>query len=390
MNLITGIISEEWETVLQKQMLETGKEEARCAIEAGDFEDGIPFITVIIDGGWAKRSYGHGFSSLSGVAVIIGKKTGKLLYLGVRNKFCSVCCSNKTKQTNCKDIHVCYKNYTGSSTGMEQNGDSSVYARIIERVNYGRSLIKLECANHVTRCYTSNLHKISLKTTHDIDSRRILRTHIPRLSTAVRSAIINNSKTTKDVEQLREDLRNSPYHVFGDHSNCRLEYCKRKNEDEINSVTLLKQTKMFSEVWSALDYLVCKSNRLVTNATTNYAERYMSLVSKFSGGKRINFYKRVKTKKSISFVAFCQRREKQNALRKKQTKDRLRKKHQGTSEDQEYGPNTAKPDMDEENLETEKNRILKTVQRDAMERYAIEIKTRGQHENLEWRSQHLI
>ncbi|KAK4886786.1 hypothetical protein RN001_003057 [Aquatica leii] len=80
---LESIISEEWETVLQKQMLETGKEEARCAIEAGDFEDGIPFITVIIDGGWAKRSYGHGFSSLSGVAVIIGKKTGKLLYLGI-------------------------------------------------------------------------------------------------------------------------------------------------------------------------------------------------------------------------------------------------------------------------------------------------------------------
>ncbi|KAK4883397.1 hypothetical protein RN001_006716 [Aquatica leii] len=112
------------------------------------------------------------------------------------------------------------------------------------------------------------------------------------LSTAVRSAIINNSKTIKDVEQLREDLRNSPYHVFGDHSKCPLEYCKRKNEDEINYVTLLKQIKMFSEVWSALDYLVCKANRLVTNATTNYAERYMSLVSKFSGGKRINFCKR--------------------------------------------------------------------------------------------------
>lgn len=52
-----------------KQMKEAIEEEKRLAIEAGDVDEktGIPFITVVCDGGWAKRSYRVNFSSLSGV-----------------------------------------------------------------------------------------------------------------------------------------------------------------------------------------------------------------------------------------------------------------------------------------------------------------------------------
>ncbi|KAK5639399.1 hypothetical protein RI129_011891 [Pyrocoelia pectoralis] len=182
---IETIVGEEWELILQKEMTAAGEEERRQAIEAGNLEKGIPFITVIIDGGWAKRSYGHGFR----------KKTGKLLFLG---------------------------------------------------------------------------------------TRRILKTHIPRLSIAVRSAISNNSKEGSDLQQLRQDLKNGPYHVFGDHKNCRIQYCKRQDKQEMNHVPLLQQSDIFSEI----------SHRLTTNTTTNYAERYMSLVSKFSGGKRVNYCQR--------------------------------------------------------------------------------------------------
>lgn len=157
-------VGDDWQEILQKQMLEAGQAEKSLALEAEEVENGVPYITVIIDGGWAKRSYGHGFSSLSGVAVIIGKRTGKLLFLGVRNKYCSVCSSARAKDSD--KPHICYKNYNGTSTGMEQDiiiegfnrsiedhgvqykyvvgdGDSSVYARIIERVTYGRFVEKL-------------------------------------------------------------------------------------------------------------------------------------------------------------------------------------------------------------------------------------------------------
>ena len=44
-----------------------------------------------VDGGWSKRSHKHSYNVKSGVAIIIGKETGKLLHIGVRNKFCHAC-----------------------------------------------------------------------------------------------------------------------------------------------------------------------------------------------------------------------------------------------------------------------------------------------------------
>lgn len=51
-------------------MRENAEEERRIAIEKNNYLNGVPYITVIGNGGWAKRSYGHGMSSLSGVVSI--------------------------------------------------------------------------------------------------------------------------------------------------------------------------------------------------------------------------------------------------------------------------------------------------------------------------------
>ena len=66
---------------------------------AGKTDEDVPAIHVIADGGWSMRSHQHRYSAKSGVAVIIGERTKKLLYLGVRNKFCSinVIAANKAK-----------------------------------------------------------------------------------------------------------------------------------------------------------------------------------------------------------------------------------------------------------------------------------------------------
>ena len=53
---------------------------------------------------WAKNCDNAGYNANSGVAIIIGKATGKLLYLGVRNKYCSACAQGIPK-------HQCYKNW---------------------------------------------------------------------------------------------------------------------------------------------------------------------------------------------------------------------------------------------------------------------------------------
>ena len=84
-------IGEWWQENLWEFMLEAGREEKRPAEERGDFHHGVPAITVVVDGGWSKRSHKHSYNAKSGVAVIVGQETGKLLHIGVRNKYCSAC-----------------------------------------------------------------------------------------------------------------------------------------------------------------------------------------------------------------------------------------------------------------------------------------------------------
>ena len=84
-------IGEMWKQALQQSMLEAGRREREIAIQKGHFHEGVLAITVIVDGGWSKRSHKHSYNAKSGVAIIIGKETGKLLHIGVRNKFCHAC-----------------------------------------------------------------------------------------------------------------------------------------------------------------------------------------------------------------------------------------------------------------------------------------------------------
>ena len=81
-------IGELWEQEMEKAMLEAGKEEKRLAEEKGDYHQGVPAITVIVDG-WSKHSHKHLYNAKSGVGIIIGQRTGKILHIGVRNKYCS-------------------------------------------------------------------------------------------------------------------------------------------------------------------------------------------------------------------------------------------------------------------------------------------------------------
>ncbi len=84
-------IGESWKQMPLTSIAEAGQEEKRIAEERGSFHESVPAITVIVDGGCSKRSHKHSYNAKSGVAIIIGKATGKLLYIGVRNKYCHAC-----------------------------------------------------------------------------------------------------------------------------------------------------------------------------------------------------------------------------------------------------------------------------------------------------------
>jgi len=240
-----------WQNTLADKVVAAIQEVRALAWAKGDVtSDGMLFIAAIVDGGRGKRSYGHNYSSNSGVGCVIGERTGKLLYLGVRNK-CCYRCSVSAPDADPVD-HVCTKNFTGPSTGMEQtiiveglthvyrehglwvkfvigDGDPSVYARVRERAPRGSLVLKLECSNHMTRNYTSKLHAVRQNTKFPLAARKVLTDTIPRLSAAVRGATRNSAEEGGGVEQLRADLRNGPRHVFGDHSGCRAAYCTRRS-----------------------------------------------------------------------------------------------------------------------------------------------------------------
>ena len=162
---------------LAHSMLEIAEEEKQHAIVTNSFHQGVPSITVVVDGGWSKRAHKHSYNAKSGVAVIFGSHTRKLLFMGVCNKFCAVCAVAANKGRDAPQ-HRCYRNWSGSSAAMESDiiaegfslsqqmyglrymavigdGDSSVMATI--RQAYGIFVSKIECANHACKAYRNRL-----------------------------------------------------------------------------------------------------------------------------------------------------------------------------------------------------------------------------------------
>ena len=239
-------IGEWWREKLNESLIEAGREEKRLAEENGDYHQGVPAITVIVDGGWCKRSHKHSYNAKSGVAIIIGLRTGKLLHIGVRNKYCANCAQGI-------ENHKCYKNWSESSSQMETNiilegflkseamhgvrylkfigdGDSSVYPTLINEVPiWGHDIKKIGCANHATKCYRSSLEKLVSEKTHYKGKGGLTGAMRKRLASAARCAIKMRSlekDRARAIKQLEEDLMNDPMHCFGNHSQCSPDFCR--------------------------------------------------------------------------------------------------------------------------------------------------------------------
>ncbi|CAB3229525.1 unnamed protein product [Arctia plantaginis] len=102
-------------------IIEEECEDSMSETHKGDLnptKNGKPVIDVYVDGVWCTRSYGNNYRALSGVAAIVGRRSGEVLCIGVKNKYCLICARAEKKKETPKQ-HVCYKNYEGSSSGME-------------------------------------------------------------------------------------------------------------------------------------------------------------------------------------------------------------------------------------------------------------------------------
>ena len=245
----------------------------KVSFDRGDYHQGVPAITVIVDGGWCKRSHKHSYNAKSGVAIIIGKATEKLLHLGVRNKYCSACAQGIPKEK-----HPCYMNWSASSSEMEKDiilegflaaesthgvrymrivgdGDSSVYSTLLVEVpGWGHDIKKLECANHACKCYRGALEKVVQENPSYKGAGGLTKKMRQRLVGAARCAIKMRSKETdrkKAIKSLERDLINSPLHCFGQHDHCSTNFCstaREKAQQQSSSVLQSSSSVPFVEL----------------------------------------------------------------------------------------------------------------------------------------------
>lgn len=148
-------------------------------------------LTVSGDGSWKKR----GFTSLFGVATLIGKFTNKVLDFVVRSAFCQSCANWKSKQGSIeynlwKESHdeECSANHHGSAGKMEVDavremftrstellgvkyenyigdGDTKTFKSILNLNPYDHLIVKKkECVGHVQKRMGSRLRAVKQKT----------------------------------------------------------------------------------------------------------------------------------------------------------------------------------------------------------------------------------
>ena len=252
------MIGDWWAKVLEEDLKKAAEEEREHAIATGSYFQGVPAVTVICDGGWAKRSHKHTYNAMAGVGVIFGQHTGKLLHMGVRNRLCYICSAAENKKTDPQE-HRCFKNWTESAQAMESDiivegfqqceakygirymkviadGDSSVYSNIQQQVPvWGSYVKKVECANHSCKCLRVHLERLVDDKPQYKGKGGLTKLNIQRIVTGVRCAIKMRSceqPGTDSVKKLKQDIRNAGRHVLGLHDMCSKDFCKHSLLEE--------------------------------------------------------------------------------------------------------------------------------------------------------------
>lgn len=296
----------------EKCMNDAAEEEVRLlAVKGKVDENGRARGQCKVDAAWNKRSYKSNYSAPSGTATIIGYETNKVLWNGVANKYCAVC----QKIENDKEPpheHQCNRDYVGPSTGMEPkllvkgfkeceekyrirfiemiaDGDSSVinelncaniYRDPIEKIE------KKECTLHLFRNTRGGLRKIGKSAKL---SEYITPSKIEEIIKGIRCARMHWFKTdysySTKVENLRNDIYNAPFHVFGSHNDCADYFCKKKNQDEENSVLKMQANGTWDQVLNALSRARLNAKSVLAYENTNVVEQFNSLVAKYNGGE---------------------------------------------------------------------------------------------------------
>lgn len=318
---ISKLQQSDWENLAKKCALDALNEEIKLATDIGDVdENGTALVAVIADGGWAKRSYGKKFNSLSGCAVLIGVKTRKVVFYGTRSKYCHVCKIAQSRNAPVNQ-HECNINYKGPSSGMEADiilegfkqseehgaryhkliadGDSSTYKILRDyRVYKDPDLVieKLECVNHLCRNFRSKFGFLEKVCKFDSKLRKQVNpsrgNDICKGVKAAANYYRNQNMSLREkMACLEDDIMNSPLHYYAVHTNCKPYFCSKNTTDAaLANLQSLKEDGLWYEILNLVQiYFASNSKSLLENYTNNPAEEFNNIVAKYLGGKRINY-----------------------------------------------------------------------------------------------------
>lgn len=120
------------------------------------------------------------------------------------------------------------------------------------------------------------------------EAMKILSKQISRITKDIRCAIKHCAANNGTAESLSQDIRNVPFHVFGDHENCKEYFCPldKRSADATSMIVLLKE-KYFQAIRREVEPIALRSPYLVRDKTSNLSENFFSMVVKFIAGKRI-------------------------------------------------------------------------------------------------------
>lgn len=187
----------------------------------------------------SKRSYKKNYSALSGAAAIIGKNTGEILYIGIKNKFCQVCATTGMESMILVEGFKKSVEQHGLIYGrLISDGDASTYSKILEARPYqNKTVEKIECRNHLLRNLCNKLQALSTETKYLLKHRKSV---TKKAILAIRCTIvkaIQKHKNNSDVELLFDDILRCHTHAFGDHTKCKAYFCTKAGEVDKTKVS---------------------------------------------------------------------------------------------------------------------------------------------------------
>ena len=336
-----------------------------------------------------------------------------------------MCARAATKNTE-PSAHKCFKNWNGSSSGMEADiivegfsksielygvkfarfigdGDSNVYKKILDSRPYIETTVeKVECKNHLLRNMCNKIKDMVKNPKFGkVTLRKLIGDRILRIRMAVTMAIRHRQNETsksgaEKIKGLRDDILNIPFHVFGNHEKCDSYFCSGKEEK--NYIPLLNSCGLLSRLMELMNSLGDHSRSLLHNANNNAAEEYNSIIAKFVGGKRINYclkrsyqarcnaavvshnsrmpvYNLHKTMYNCSPGRVCKNSEERRNKRRIYGSDRKkmckRRRLFTDADNSSYGNNVERPDLELDLYEIKKDYFVKKLKLSKEERHKI-------------------